>query len=491
MTTPIRLTGTALALLWAALALAMPASASFPGAVYVARLGGAIDPISARYLVRAIDRAEREEASALVIVLDTPGGLDSAMRSITQRMLVADVPLVVYVAPSGARAASAGAFVTLAAHVAAMAPGTNIGAAHPVAAGGGPSDPVMAGKMASDAASTARALAAQRGRNVEWADQAVRESASATEVEAQASGVVDLVARDLDDLLAQIDGRAVTTAAGRQTIAVRGAARVPIDMTVAELFLHTLLSPNVAFLLLNLGVFALIAELYHPGTLLPGLTGVISLLLGLVALGTLPVNWGAVALLVLAFGLFLADLHVAGHGVLSAAGLAAFGLGGTMLFSPVDAFPWQLERVTLNPWAVSPWLVAGTGALGAGYVLVVLRAALAARRLAPALPLGPGLGDVALALTDLSPRGVVCIDHEEWSAVADAAPVRRAVSGQAGGTGLGDAATSLGGAADLAEGQVDRPAERIRAGEVVEVVGRDGLHLWVRRAGSMAASRRR
>ncbi|HEY3078696.1 MAG TPA: nodulation protein NfeD [Chloroflexota bacterium] len=440
-----------------AAALFLLSAAAVPGpsgaageAAHVARLSGPIDPITAQYLVRAIERAEQERATVLVVVLDTPGGLDSAMRTMTQRMLAAGVPIVVYVAPSGARAGSAGVFLTLAAHVAAMAPGTNIGAAHPVAAGGGALDPTMAAKAANDAAALARTIAAQRGRNADWADRAVRESISATETEALAQGVVDLVARDLDGLLEQIDGRTVTTADGARTIATRGRPWVAVEMTLVELFLHTLLNPNVAFLLLNLGFLGLIAELYHPGTLVPGLAGAIALVLGLVALGTLPVNWGALGLLLLAFGLLLADLHVAAHGVLSVAGLAAFVLGGLLLFSPLDVPPWRVDELTASPWRLSPWLLGGTALLCVGYVMVVLRAALGARRLAPAGGLMPGAGEVAVALTDLAPTGVVRLGHEEWSATAE--------SGEVG------------------------------AGETVEVVAREGLRLRVRRGGGGAVS---
>jgi membrane-bound serine protease (ClpP class) len=340
------------------------------------------------------------------------------MRTMTQRMLVARVPVVLYVAPSGARAASAGVFLALAANVAAMAPGTNIGAAHPVAAGGGALDPTMAAKMANDAAATARALAAQRGRNADWADRAVRESVSATESEALADGVVDLVARDLGDLLGQLDGRSVVTADGARTIAVRGAPTVAVEMTVVELVLHTLLNPNVAFLLLNLGFLGLIAELYHPGTLVPGLVGAIGLVMGLVALGTLPVNWAAVGLLLLAFGLFLADLHLSGHGALSVGGLIAFVLGGLLLFSPVDLPPWGEGGAAASPWRVNPWLLAGTALLSAGYIGLILRAALGTRRLGPGRAPAPGAGDMAVALTDLAPSGVVRLGHEDWSATS-------------------------------------------------------------------------
>ncbi|TAK24904.1 MAG: nodulation protein NfeD [Chloroflexota bacterium] len=418
-----------------------PAPASEPGTIHVARLSGTIDPITAQYLLRAIQRADLEAATVLVLVLDTPGGLDSAMRAVTQGMLAARVPVVVYVGPSGARSASAGMFLTIAAHVAAMAPGTNIGAAHPVSLGGS-SDPVMVAKAANDAASTARTIAAQRGRNADWADRAVRESVSATEAEALAAGVIDLVARDLDDLLAQLDGRVVRSIDGPRTLATSGASWVAVDMTLAELVLHTLLDPNVAFLLLNLGFFGLLAEFYHPGTLVPGLTGVIAIVMGLVALGTLPVNWAAVGLLALAFGLFVVDVHVTAHGVLSVAGAVAFVLGGLLLFSPFDLPYWQFDPLAASPFSVSPWLIAGIAALLGLYFMVVVRAALGMRRGVPAMRPQPAAGHLAVAVTDLDPDGVVHVADEDWSATAEP-----------GG---------------------------VRAGEAVEIVDRQGLRLRVR-----------
>lgn len=408
--------------------------------VHIARLNGVIDPIAAQYLSRVIERAEREGAVALIVSLDTPGGLDSAMRMMTQHMLAAQVPIVIYVAPAGARAASAGMFLTISAHVAAMAPGTNIGAAHPVALGSS-EDTVMASKMVNDAAATARTLASQRGRNADWADRAVRESISATETEALETQVIDLVARDLDDLLIQLDGRVVETGSGPRTLATRDAPRVAVEMTVMELLLHTLLNPDIAFILLNLGLLGLLAEFYHPGTLIPGISGVIALLLGFVALGTLPVNWGAMILLLLAVALFIVDVHVSAHGVLSVGGVVAFVLGGLLLFSPFDATPWQP-----GPIAVSPAVLGGITALFVVYFLIVIRASLSLRRVGTGAPSDPtpGARRIALAVTDLNPSGVVYLENEDWSAHAE--------------------------------------SDIIRAGEAVEVVGQDGLHLRVRRA---------
>ncbi|MBI3978520.1 MAG: nodulation protein NfeD [Chloroflexi bacterium] len=427
----------------AALRGTAPLLGESPAPVHVARLTGVIDPIAAQHLVRILDRAEHEGAAALILLLDTPGGLDSAMRAMTQRILAAKVPVIVYVAPAGARAASAGMFIALAAHIAAMTPGTNIGAAHPVSVGG-QTDPVMADKLANDAASTARALAGQRGRNADWADRAVRESISATDAEALAGGVIDLVARDLDDLCDRLDGRTVQTADGPRRLATRGAPRVVADMTILEATLHTLLNPNVAFILLNLGVLGLLAEFYHPGTLVPGISGVIAILLAFVALGTLPVNSGGVLLLLLAFVLFVVDVYAAAHGVLSVGGAVAFVLGGLLLFSPLDARPWQP-----GPLAVSPWVVGGIAAVFVAFFLLVVRTSLTVRRLGVQMRDGPDVGQIAVALTDLDPDGVVRLAGEDWSAIAEAGA--------------------------------------IRAGDSVEVVEREGLRLRVRRAAAASS----
>jgi membrane-bound serine protease (ClpP class) len=408
------------------------------GAVHVARLQGIVDPITAQYLTRAVDRAEQEGAALLVVLVDTPGGLDSSTQAITQRLLAARVPVVAYVTPSGARAASAGMFVTLAAHIAVMTPGTSLGAEHLVGSRIGPFEPVMAGNATNDAASTVRALASQRGRDADWLDRAAREGLSATSEEALASGTIDLVARDLDDLLGQLDGRAVSVDGDQLRIATRGAPRVAVGMTLTELILHALLNPNVAFLLLNLGLLGLVAEFFHPGTLVPALVGAIALLLALVGLGTLPVNGGALLLLLLAFALFIADAHVAGHGALSAAGLGAFALGGLLLFSPVDAMPWQP-----GPIGVSPGLVAAVAAVFASYFLVVVRAALRMRHEVSAVRGAPEAGAAAVAVTALDPRGVVRVEDEEWSATAD--------------------------------------SYHVAAGQPLEGVAREGLHLRVRR----------
>jgi membrane-bound ClpP family serine protease len=281
----------ALALMAMLTALSSPLQAEAERHVQVLTVKGVINPLTAGYLNRALKQAEAEGATAVILQLDTPGGLEGAMREITQAMLNSPLPVVVYVAPAGARATSAGLFITLAAHVAAMAPSTNIGAAHPVALGrgvGGEVESAIIEKMVSDAAATARALAERRGRDPEWAEKAVRESLSLTCREALARGVVDLIAPDLQTLLAEIDGWTVETTQGAVTLRTQGAAVVMVPMNLIERLLHVITDPNLAYLLLVLGMWALIIEFQEPGALVPGISGVIMLILAFAALGSLP-----------------------------------------------------------------------------------------------------------------------------------------------------------------------------------------------------------
>jgi membrane-bound serine protease (ClpP class) len=349
------------------------------------------------------------------------------MRQIVQRMLRASVPVVVFVAPPGARAGSAGVFITLAADVAAMAPGTNIGAAHPVGAGpggpGGIADPVMATKVTNDAAAYARSLAQQRGRNADWAERAVRESDSLPASEALRYKVVEEVASDVNDLLAKLDGRRLTGPWGERTLRTRGAVVFEEEMNGFERLLQTLVDPNVAYLLFTVGIYALVAEVSNPGAVVPGVVGAICLVLALVAFGSLPVNWGGVALLVVAVALFVAEVKVASHGLLGVGGLVAFVLGSLLLFAPLTPEPLG-ATVTLNLW-----LVAGLAAASALFFGWILRQALAVRR-APALWDQPRAGEVAIAQTSLAPTGSVHLRGESWSAevrggtIEAGAPVR-------------------------------------------------------------------
>ncbi|MEE9519736.1 MAG: nodulation protein NfeD, partial [bacterium] len=294
-------------------------------------------------------------AQALVLQLDTPGGLDRSMRLIIKSMLASPIPVVVYVAPSGSRAASAGVFITIAAHVAAMAPGTNIGAAHPVALGGGKMDKTMIEKVENDAAAYIRSLAERWGRNADWAEEAVRKSVSIQASEAVEKGVVDLLAPSLEELLAKIDGRALQAAGQTVTLATAGATVVTVSMTLKQRILSFLSHPNVAYLLMLLGFYGLFFELSSPGAVFPGIIGGIAIILAAYALQLLPVNWAGLALMALALVLFLLEIKVPSHGALTIGGVVALTLGSLMLFDSPD----PLLRVSLK--VIIPAVVVTSG----------------------------------------------------------------------------------------------------------------------------------
>jgi len=417
----IRLGGTIwLAALLLLATFPLPARAS-TGQVQVIDIQGVINPLSARYLERTLAAAEEAGATLVVVRLDTPGGLDSATREMSQALLAARVPVVVYVTPAGARAASAGLFITLAAHVAAMTPGTNIGAAHPVALGGQAQDEVMAGKVAQDAAATVRALALERGRDPEWAEKAVLDSLSYTYAEALAHGLIDLVAVDLPDLLTQLDGRTVKTAAGEVTLQTGALTLTETPMNFAERLLHLITDPNIAFLLLTLGLYGLIIEFQAPGFGLPGGVGVMALVLAFVAFGSLPLNWAGVGLIVLGMILLGAEAFTPGFGAMGLAGLAMFTLGALMLYRPFTPTAPALPVVT-----ISPWLIVTITGLTALLLLLVVRSGVKAQRLLPVSDAAHRLVGVAgVATTDLTPVGTAQIESELWTVVADGAePVR-------------------------------------------------------------------
>ena len=293
----LSLTLFALLLLTGLPALAQPDE----GPVIVIEVQGVINPLTAQYLDRTLRLADQRAARVVVLLLDTPGGLESAMREMVQALLESPLPTVVYVTPRGARATSAGLFITLAADVAAMAPATHIGAAHPVSLGGEVEiGETMEEKMTSDAAALVRSVAVARGRNAEWAERAVRENLSVTADEALEQGIIDLIAHDLDDLLRQIDGRSVTMAWGTVVLRTVGAPVERHPMNLIERFMHIISDPNIAYLLLSIGTLCLMAELSDPGLGVPGVASAVCFILAFMALGSLPVNWAGVALLALA-----------------------------------------------------------------------------------------------------------------------------------------------------------------------------------------------
>ncbi len=390
---------------------ASPAPAESPEAaagprpvVYLAVVDDVIQPIVAEYVSEAIAAAETARADALVIELDTPGGLVSSMRDIIKTMLASDVPVIVYVGPSGARAASAGAFITIAAHVAAMAPGTNIGAASPVALGG-EIDEAMRQKVVNDAAAYIEGLARQRGRNADWAIKAVREAVSISAEEAVRLRVVDFMASNLDQLLEKADGRRVETDRGPVTLRTKGASVERYEMRWNLRFLSVLANPNLAYLLLLAGLAGIAIEFYNPGGILPGVAGAIALILAMLAFQTLPINWAGLLLILLGCGLLIAEIKIVSHGILTVGGIVALTLGSIMLFeSPLPYL--RASLLVIVPTVLT---------LTAIFLFVVGVGVRAQYR--PAVAGAEGLiGEVGEARTRLAPEGKVFVHGEYWNA---------------------------------------------------------------------------
>jgi membrane-bound serine protease (ClpP class) len=375
----------------------------------VVELTGVVHAVSAAHVVSAIERADAQGAPLLILRLDTPGGLDTSMRQIVDRMLNCKTPVAVFVGPSGARAASAGFIITVAADVAAMAPGTNLGAAHPVSATGG-MDEVMAKKVTSDAAAYIRGKAERRGRNVEMAEKAVVESQSFTEKEALDLKLIDLVAQDVPDLVARLEGREVKRFDGSQaTLRLAGQKTVTVAMDWRQMVLSAIASPEVLFLLLLGALAGLGAELSHPGMLFPGIVGMLCLILFLFASQVIPVNGAGVLLVLLALGLFVAEVKVASYGLLTASGLVAMVLGAMML---VDA-PIPEMRISLATLLPATLVMAGG-------TIALVRMVLAAQRLRPTTGAEAMIGLPGRAETELRPEGWVRVRGERWRARAEA-----------------------------------------------------------------------
>jgi membrane-bound serine protease (ClpP class) len=380
------------------------------GGIHFMEIEGVINPVTANYLNRVLEEAAAQEARLVVLTVDTPGGLETSMRIMTRAILSSPVPVAVYVGPSGARAASAGLFILVASHVAAMAPGTNTGAAHPVAMGGD-IDEVQASKAVNDAAATIRTLAMERGRNAEWAEQAVRESVSATEREALDLNIIDVIARDLEELIASIDGMTVETINGPVTLDLSDAPQVDASMNFAEEFLHIISDPNIAFILLSVGSIGIIAELYNPGALFPGITGAIALIMAFFSLGNLPTNWAGVALVGLGIALFIAELSAEGTGVLGIGAVISILLGGIILFRPFSPASPVLPDMSVNPLVLG----SATGLI-ALFLLVVVSQVMRARK----APISTGyehyIGQGVRVYRDLNPSGRVWFEGQPWNA---------------------------------------------------------------------------
>ena len=376
--------------------------------IYLLQLSGIINPITSRYVVGGIEDAEAEEAECLILQLDTPGGLDTSMRDIIRKMLNSPIPIIVYVSPSGGRAASAGVFITLASNIAAMAPGTNIGAAHPVVMGEGEIDEEMKAKMENDAAAYIKSIAEKRGRNVQWAEKAVRESASITEQEAIEIGIIEFIANDVEELIEIIDGVRVTTASETRTLKTKGAEIIPVKMTFKDLFLHSLTNPNIAYILLFLGIYGILGEFSNPGSFFPGIVGGISLILAFVALQSIPINYGGLLLIIFGVVLFVIEVYTPTFGLLTAGGVTSLILGSFMLSKSTAPF----LRISLG-------LIISMSLTTAAFFVFALSKGIKIQWKKPVTGREGLLGKVGIAKTDLAPEGTIFIHGERWQACAE------------------------------------------------------------------------
>lgn len=376
------------------------------GKVIILRAECAIHPACADYIQAGIDRAVKENAECVIIELNTPGGLLASTRNIVTSILQSKIPVVIYVYPSGAQSASAGVFITLSAHIAAMAPGTNIGAAHPVTLQG-QQDSVMIEKATNDAAAFIRTISEKRNRNIEWAENAVRKSLSITETEALKLNVIDLVAKDLDDLLNKIDGMKINIEGKEKILETKTAKIEMMEMDFFRKILSMLSDPNIAYILLMLGMYGILFELYNPGSIFPGVIGVISLILAFYSLNVFPVNYAGLALIILGIILFILEIKIVSHGLLTVGGIISLFLGSSMLIN---------EQSVLEAVEISMGLIIFIVILTALFFLFAISMGIKAQRLKPAGGAEGLVGEIGTAVTDLSPSGDVKVHGEFWNA---------------------------------------------------------------------------
>jgi len=382
-------------------------------AIEVLHVEGTIVPIVADYIDRGIEQAETKGSTAVIIQLSTPGGLMDTTQKIVERILNAKVPVVVYVSPAGGWAGSAGTFITLAAHIAAMAPGSRIGAATPVAMGDGMTEE-MKRKVTEDAAAWIRSIAEMRGRDPEHAELAVREGASYTVSEALEHNLIDLQADSLKSLISQLNGMTVTLVSGEEIVLnTEGYMLDKTEMNIVERFLHAISNPNIAYILLSLGTIGIIAEIYSPGAFFPGIIGGISLLLAFYSLGVLNAYWGGILLILLAFGLFIAEVFTATFGLFTAGGITALVLGSLILF------PGGGPMFQVDPWLIATVVICIT----AFFAFVISRVIRAHRRQA-STGREELVGKTATVKVALEPEGTVFLKGERWTAISESGQVK-------------------------------------------------------------------
>jgi membrane-bound serine protease (ClpP class) len=373
------------------------------GEVRIIELEGPINPGAAAFLTRGLEDAEKQGVELVIVRLDTPGGLVPSMRTMVKGIMNSSVPVVVYVAPKGAGAASAGVMITVSAHVAAMAPGTNIGAAHPVGAGGKDIDKDMSEKVVNDMASYGRGIAQDKGKNAEWVEKAIRESVSITAEEAVEKKVVDLVAADVDELLKLLDGREIELKQGKVTLKTKDLVKTQYEPGFRDAVLRIISDPNIAYILMMIGLAGVYFELSHPGAVFPGVIGAISLILAFYSFQTLPVNYAGLLLIALAVIFFIAEIKVASYGILSLGGIVSLTLGSIMLFEDVG---------------VSLRLMAPTIVLIGGFFVIVSTLAFRAYRSKPQSGVEGLIGEVGIVQKPIDPEGLVFVHGEYWRAVS-------------------------------------------------------------------------
>lgn len=383
--------------------------------VDVIKIDGAINPVVADFLHDVIEQANKEKAECLIIELNTPGGLLKSTRMIVSDFLTSKVPIVIFVSPSGAQAASAGVFITLAANIAVMSPGTNIGAAHPVmiTEGNQPnkkdSTDIMMEKATNDAAAFIRSIAEKRHRNIEWAEKAVRQSVALSESEALKEKIIDFVAKDLDDLLVKLDGYSAETLEGLKTINTKDAAVNHIEMNIVQKILDIISDPNIAYILMMIGIYGLIFELSNPGSILPGIVGFISLVLAFYSLHTLPINYAGLGLIIFAVILFIAEVKVMSHGLLTAGGIISFLVGSLMLINTDISFEFiRLSLVVIITVTILTTL----------FFVFAIGKGIAAQRRRPTTGSEGLIGERGFTLSGLKPNSVgqIMLHGEIWNA---------------------------------------------------------------------------
>ncbi len=382
--------------------------------IWLLRFTGPIGPVSAKYIVTGIEKAQKEKAQCVILVMDTPGGLDESMREIVKAILNASTPIVSFVYPSGARAASAGVFIMFASHIAAMAPGTNIGAAHPVALGSKEIDSVMRDKVTNDAVAYIKSLAHRRNRNEEWAEKAVRKSVAITETEAIKLQVIDLIAGSIEELIEKLDKREVNLDGHKVVLQTASAKVKNFDMSPTQRFLYLLTNPNIAYILLLIGFYGIIFELQNPGVIFPGVIGGISLLLALYSLQMLPVNYAGLGLIILGIIMFILEIKITSYGLLTIGGIASLLFGSLLLFE--SPLPFFRPSMVLLVVAV---------VVTALFFILIVGLGIKAHLRRPTTGKEGLIGEIGVAQDNLNPLGVIMVQGELWSAESVSGEVKK------------------------------------------------------------------